>query len=214
MTERNPNVFYETGYAHALGKTVILLTQKSDDIPFDMKHYPHIIYEGKISYLKNEIKKRVEWYLQNPEKKMESAENPLELYYMGTKFHAGTVIYYEKVIFESDNSEEAVNLVFALDVYNPRNRTYNANNVEVGLVTPRVFWTSQAIVRPSVRTTPEEVMFFLPRIGQLLPNCWQTINIEMNIQPVLFTKDKNYDCIIRVFDEIGPKDIPFKIRFS
>lgn len=26
MTGRNPNVFYETGYAHALGKQVILLT--------------------------------------------------------------------------------------------------------------------------------------------------------------------------------------------
>jgi hypothetical protein len=44
MTGRTPNVFYETGYAHALGKKVILLTQRSEDIPFDLKHYPHIIY--------------------------------------------------------------------------------------------------------------------------------------------------------------------------
>jgi hypothetical protein len=29
MTGRNPNVFYETGYAHALNKRVILLTQKN-----------------------------------------------------------------------------------------------------------------------------------------------------------------------------------------
>lgn len=34
MTNRNPNVFYEVGYAHALGKTTILLTKNSDDIPF------------------------------------------------------------------------------------------------------------------------------------------------------------------------------------
>ncbi|MCW5852783.1 MAG: hypothetical protein KIT87_22115 [Anaerolineae bacterium] len=47
MTGRNPNVFYETGYAHALNKRVILLTQKADDIPFDLKDYPHIVYEGK-----------------------------------------------------------------------------------------------------------------------------------------------------------------------
>ena len=33
MTDRNPNVFYEVGYAHALGKIVLLLTQNSDDIP-------------------------------------------------------------------------------------------------------------------------------------------------------------------------------------
>src|ERR1700726_3375113 len=49
MTGRNPNVFYETGYAHALNKKVILLTQAADDIPFDLKHYPHIVYSGKIS---------------------------------------------------------------------------------------------------------------------------------------------------------------------
>ncbi len=39
MTGRNPNVFYEVGYAHALGKIVLLLTQQADDIPFDLKHH-------------------------------------------------------------------------------------------------------------------------------------------------------------------------------
>ena len=33
MTGRNPNVFYEVGYAHSLGKIVLLVTQNSDDIP-------------------------------------------------------------------------------------------------------------------------------------------------------------------------------------
>src|SRR5215470_17942078 len=55
MTGRNPNVFYETGYAHALNKRVILLTQSSDDIPFDLKHYPHITYGGKITTLKSQL---------------------------------------------------------------------------------------------------------------------------------------------------------------
>src|SRR5215510_3429797 len=35
MTGKNANVFYETGYAHALNKRVILLTQNVEDIPFD-----------------------------------------------------------------------------------------------------------------------------------------------------------------------------------
>ena len=34
MTGKNPNVFYEVGYAHALGKITLLLTQNTDDIPF------------------------------------------------------------------------------------------------------------------------------------------------------------------------------------
>ncbi|MCH7926652.1 MAG: hypothetical protein IID03_01500, partial [Candidatus Dadabacteria bacterium] len=66
MTSRNPNVFYETGYAHALDKRVVLLTQKIEDIPFDLKHYPHIIYAGKISDLKTSLETRIRWCIQNP----------------------------------------------------------------------------------------------------------------------------------------------------
>lgn len=38
MTGKNPNVFYEAGFAHGLKKRVILLTQNEADIPFDLKH--------------------------------------------------------------------------------------------------------------------------------------------------------------------------------
>jgi nucleoside 2-deoxyribosyltransferase len=44
-TERNPNVFYEIGVADMLGKPVILLTQTLDDIPFDLRHRRHVLYE-------------------------------------------------------------------------------------------------------------------------------------------------------------------------
>lgn len=44
-TDRNPNVFYEIGIAHAIGKPVILITQNVEDIPFDLRHLRHIKYE-------------------------------------------------------------------------------------------------------------------------------------------------------------------------
>jgi hypothetical protein len=44
-TGRNPNVFYEIGLAHVLSKKVVLLTQKTEDIPFDIRHLRHIKYE-------------------------------------------------------------------------------------------------------------------------------------------------------------------------
>jgi hypothetical protein len=44
-TGRNPNVFYELGIAHTLGKPVILTTQDADDVPFDIRHLRYIPYE-------------------------------------------------------------------------------------------------------------------------------------------------------------------------
>ena len=43
-TGRNPNVFYETGIAHTLGREVILITQSEHDIPFDLRHLRYIRY--------------------------------------------------------------------------------------------------------------------------------------------------------------------------
>ena len=69
MTGKNANVFYETGYAHALNKRVILLTQKTDDIPFDLRHHHHIVYGGSIVKLKEDLSKRLDWFLTNPTQK-------------------------------------------------------------------------------------------------------------------------------------------------
>jgi hypothetical protein len=43
-TGRNPNVFYEAGIAHTLGREVILITQSERDIPFDLRHLRYIRY--------------------------------------------------------------------------------------------------------------------------------------------------------------------------
>ncbi|MBU0555418.1 MAG: hypothetical protein KKD64_12115 [Alphaproteobacteria bacterium] len=43
-TGRNPNVFYEAGIAHTLGREVILITQNGQDIPFDLRHLRYITY--------------------------------------------------------------------------------------------------------------------------------------------------------------------------
>ena len=41
---RNPNVFYEAGIAHTLGKIVLPITQSADDIPFDVQHHRYLHY--------------------------------------------------------------------------------------------------------------------------------------------------------------------------
>lgn len=61
-TGRNPNVFYELGIAHTIGKKVVLLTQKIEDIPFDLQAYRHIKYDITLSggnQLKESLKKHI-----------------------------------------------------------------------------------------------------------------------------------------------------------
>ena len=59
---KNPNVFYEAGIAHTLGKHVIPITQSADDIPFDLRHHRYLKYlpnkEGRAA-LRVELAKRL-----------------------------------------------------------------------------------------------------------------------------------------------------------
>lgn len=57
LTGRNPNVFYETGYAHAKGKLCLLLTSRADDIPFHLKHHRHLICGDSIQNLRQALEK-------------------------------------------------------------------------------------------------------------------------------------------------------------
>jgi hypothetical protein len=67
-TDRNPNVFYEIGIAHALGKEVILVTQNQSDIPFDLSHIRYIKYlnnEEGHSELAKTLLARIEKLIEN-----------------------------------------------------------------------------------------------------------------------------------------------------
>ena len=61
MSAMNSNVFYEVGYAHGKEKLCILLTKDAKDIPFDLKHKRHIVYNGAIKELKQSLLKELEW---------------------------------------------------------------------------------------------------------------------------------------------------------
>ena len=59
---KNPNVFYEVGIVHTLGKNVIPITQNFDDVPFDLRHHRVLKYlnnsEG-LQEFKKDLKKRL-----------------------------------------------------------------------------------------------------------------------------------------------------------
>ncbi|SDW52746.1 nucleoside 2-deoxyribosyltransferase [Nitrosomonas oligotropha] len=84
MSDQNPNVFFEIGYANALEKKIIYLTSKSTDIPFDLKHFRHIIYDkNDISQLKQRLEKDLVFYLDNLGKSADELKFGLNLYILG-----------------------------------------------------------------------------------------------------------------------------------
>lgn len=59
VTRRNPNVNYELGMAHALGKSVVIISQSAEDIPFDYKHVRAILYDTNSSTWAKQLKKNI-----------------------------------------------------------------------------------------------------------------------------------------------------------
>ena len=132
MSTRNPNVFYETGYAHALGKQVILLTQRADDIPFDMKHYPHIIYSS-ITHLKVELKRRVEWCIENPKRLLPEIDFLPSCYIQGQKLESKSTINLPASVVESDTSSFAL-FDFSLELHNASKRIYDLSHYQLAII--------------------------------------------------------------------------------
>lgn len=64
---KNPNVFYELGIAHTLGRAVIPIVQNPEDVPFDLQHHRYIRYlpnaEG-LSSLRAQVSRRLESLLR------------------------------------------------------------------------------------------------------------------------------------------------------
>lgn len=76
LSDKNANVFYELGFAHALEKLCILITNEVDNIPFDLKHKRHIVYGTSIKYLKSELSTNIKWAVTELENRK---KNPFKI---------------------------------------------------------------------------------------------------------------------------------------
>lgn len=59
---KNPNVFYECGIAHTLGKHVVPIAQHESDVPFDLRHHRYLQYHNNaegLTSLKIALSKRL-----------------------------------------------------------------------------------------------------------------------------------------------------------
>lgn len=69
LTDRNANVFYETGIAHTIGRDVVLTTQSIEHVPFDLRSIRALTYypnrEGLVA-LKDGLRTRLETIIADP----------------------------------------------------------------------------------------------------------------------------------------------------
>jgi hypothetical protein len=63
LTYSKPNIYYEAGYAHALGKVPIYIAREGTTIEFDLKDYP-VIFFPNMHKLKAELTRRLSGLLK------------------------------------------------------------------------------------------------------------------------------------------------------
>ena len=201
MTGRNANVFYEVGYAHALGKTTILLTQEADDIPFDLKHFPHIVYGAKITALKDDLHQRLKWFLSQPRDGQESASIEVELYLEDKNLSAGSVVqeYGRGHIPWAD-----------ITVRNGSAETFEPGAFKIGVITGSKFNRCRHGHNKYFKTTklPDGgYLHMLPELTTLFPESYDSVSMGFewtgagndDTEPEVGTKD---DVTLRVFTSI------------
>jgi nucleoside 2-deoxyribosyltransferase len=82
ITEDNPNVWYEVGFAHAQGKQIVLIAETKDKIPFDMSGEKVIFYDtsspSDFEDLKENISNAMQSRLKISNKTVELQQSYLE----------------------------------------------------------------------------------------------------------------------------------------
>jgi len=208
MTGRNPNVFYETGYAHALGKNVILLTQKSEDIPFDLKHYPHIVYGGKISDLIPEIEKKVKWAVENPEETIPPPEAPIRFFINGISLSINPTI--ECPVLD----KESTSIDLQIDANNSPEGTVRTLAFQIAFHTTDrlgIRSSDSLLLTEYVKPPQGGYIHILPEQFSILPGSWKSIFIKIHPLGDPFCVNEEEPITLSLFSDIGSMNYPFNI---
>ncbi len=206
MTGRNPNVFYEVGYAHALGRTVILLTRNADDIPFDLKHYPHIVYEGSITSLKEKLQIRIAHHLANPaeQKKYEMALPNFTI--SGNLIEVGACI--EASVGPPIGNQSAL----VVGITNTQDTASDWSGLSAGLLLPPEF--VPVYPHTAVQVADRRYLYDLGSIGRLFPGAWETRVVDLPIESIAATNGMQIEAELIVFTPNRPRSTAFYIKFA
>jgi len=172
MTGKNPNVFYETGYAHALNKRVILLTQNDADIPFDLKHYTHLVYDGKIGTLADMLAPRIAWALSQSGRLPEDPNRVVRYSVQGVGLEedvqADIIEYFDEV-------SKSLCRVLQIDVLNDSNKVLKHDDLDIGLV------IESYTGRSASRLQDGRYWHVITGIGEIFPGSLRSVKLHLDV---------------------------------
>lgn len=197
MTGRNPNVFYEVGYAHALNKPTILLTQNADDIPFDLKHFPHIVYDKKISLIREELTRRISWFKDNNKTVITSFKTEIEIY-VDDKNLSG-----EHVVHEF-NHNEVPN--FSFTIHNNSSHTYQPGEFQIGIISEE-YNSARTKEVVTTRLPDKKYLHMLPFFDLLFPGVYTSSKFTFDQRSRNHDNESDeFSITLRVFTDAGSRD--------
>ncbi len=210
MTGRNPNVFYEVDYAHALGKATILLTREASDIPFDLQHFQHIVYGNKISDLRENLSKKVRWFIENPLAKDNKGKNDIELFLGNEKLASEPTICICELELEGDQFNLPFRFGGRIIIHNVSNHIIQSGTFKIALLTSLrcLDSTTEMSTLPDGRN-----QYMLPDFPILFPKAYS----QRAFYLTSWHGDGLYigpeeEVTIRLFTEAGTRD--FKVIFK
>lgn len=206
MSERNPNVFYEVGYAHALGKTTILVTRSEADIPFDLRQYPHVVYGESLSLLKSELQRRVTWHVENPTQVDTSAEE-LEVLVNGKKIPTTGEIVVEA---RGETSSVTINVA----IQNKADRTVRTLTFQAVLATPLSLEraTDRKKFEYEFVAVDDTRLFMVPGHFSLLPSQWASFDFVLQRRHEPVRDGEVFGCVAHFYFDSGAVSMPFSLR--
>ncbi len=208
LTNKNPNVFYEVGYAHALGKLTILLTKNAEDIPFDLKHYPHIIYDNSIIKIKEKLTKRVKWFVEHKITSDNDIKVGIEVYLGDKSLSSGNVVY----------NISKQNVRPDLILFNNTLNTYNPKDYRVGIITDKelpIHTGERLNNNVKAIKQPDKKFLYMLSIAKdiLYPGLCTNLSLVVALDTEI-DYDEKEKIIIRIFTPAGTRDFPLTLKLG
>lgn len=201
MTGKNPNVYYEVGYAHALGKNVVLLTSIAQDIPFDLKHFPHIVYGTEIKTLRASLGRHLK-HLASEEPTRNDTQIGLDLFLKSARLADGNV-----TVEYPDNRLPGTELTLA----NNSTLTYAPGEFRIAVIAPFPFNSSRTD-GVQVTTLPDgSHMHMLPEFDTLFPGAFTKLKFYLNSYGPEETPT-DFSVNLRIFSSAGSRDFPLRLH--